>query len=212
MTKPEREDLIARLVEYWPGKIKERELGIWCNSLDHYRLGDVLDALDQFKTNSRYTPRIAEIRKWIDEQNAREAAAKRTAEQKPAPPMSEVIRRHRDQIGRAHIPGTPAWLVLVAYWRGQYLRYAKGQPKASNEIQRQRNEAGLASEALRVTAGCRGSLIAERLRMDWANAMAASVTEDPMTFEERVQDLRRELPGLMQYAAEMAQEEMAGAM
>lgn len=136
MTTEERERLMVEMCRKWPNKFSDDDLAHWCDNLEHFRVDDVLDVLTGWKAESKWVPKLPEIRSRL----ANRTGAVRKQQQSYVTVVAQGIAR-----ANPRLDGRPEAELILRYHRAYFLRYAgqqrdAGLPDADEAITRRRDK------------------------------------------------------------------------
>jgi hypothetical protein len=164
MTHEDRETLGVALCKGWPNKFEDDSLAYWCKEFHGYDVEAVQAALTQFKNQSRFVPKVHEIKKRL--------AIPKVANRENVVTFGSFVSILRR--GNPHLADRPDAEVVLRYHRHWWFRSPK-------------------SDVLResVTGKCVRDLVETGMDADEAGRCAAFVFDEPHAFREALDDMVR---------------------
>ncbi len=183
MIAPDQEKLAVELCKKWPNKFTDDDLEYWCRELGKFRVEDVLEVMNAWKAESRFVPRLPELRARLAKRSGSVVASS-------APKYTTVLAR---DVAKAnpHLDGRHEGELILRYHRRYWRLYRADSEKRAQmqglqgqaietvnrerKLENQTNEAvrdlisaGMDPTAARSTAGC----------LDWPEPQFAEACED----------------------------------
>lgn len=177
MTSDDREQLSVELCRKWPGKFLDTDLEYWCRELDHFNVAAVVQVVTAFKNQSRFVPKIHEIKERLRKTENPSVAHNA----KLRGNFSDIIRQANPNL--AHQSDAA---LIMRYWRREWCLYAKRVGESANEREQQL----LKDRCRSVKLSCQRDLWGvDGFDKDAAMRTAVFVVEDQRSFEMAISDL-----------------------